>query len=52
MGCLGRCRRRSPSPDANVDGKLDFPVKSFQFEPIVVSKGALIIDAVALGPNE
>lgn len=36
-------------PDgADKNGQLDFPVKSFQFEPRPVSKGTLYFDAVAL----
>jgi hypothetical protein len=33
---------------AQVNGKLDFPIKSFQFEPIAVSKGTLYVDDVEL----
>lgn len=35
-------------PTATVNGALDFPVRSFQFEPIAVSKGTVGIDEVAL----
>lgn len=36
-------------PDgADKNGQLDFPIKSFQFEPRPVSKGTLYFDAVAL----
>jgi hypothetical protein len=37
-------------PTAQVNGKLDFPIKSFQFEPIAVAKGTLYVDEVALEP--
>ena len=32
------------------NGKLDFPIKSFQFEPIAVAKGVINIDEVSLEP--
>jgi hypothetical protein len=35
-------------PTATVNGTLDFPIRSFQFEPIAVSKGMVAIDEVAL----
>ncbi len=35
-------------PTAETNGKLDFPIKSFQFEPIAVAKGELNIDSVSL----
>ena len=35
-------------PTAEVNGKLDFPIKSFQFEPIAVAKGELNVDLVSL----
>lgn len=35
-------------PTADVNGTLDFPVKSYQFEPIAVSKGKFNIDEVRL----
>jgi hypothetical protein len=37
-------------PTAQVNGKLDFPIKSFQFEPIAVAKGTTYVDEVALEP--
>jgi hypothetical protein len=36
--------------NAEKNGVLDFPIKSFQFEPITVSKGVIYIDEVALEP--
>ncbi len=35
---------------AIANGTLDFPIKSFQFEPLPVSKGTINIDEVALEP--
>ncbi len=35
-------------PTASVNGTLDFPIRSFQFEPIAVSKGTVNVDEVAL----
>jgi len=35
---------------ATVNGLLEFPIKSFQFEPIAVAKGIVNIDEVALEP--
>ena len=35
-------------PAATVNGTLDFPIRSFQFEPIAVSKGTVYVDEVAL----
>lgn len=35
-------------PTATTNGTLDFPIRSFQFEPIAVAKGALCIDEVRL----
>ena len=35
-------------PAAEVNGKLDFPIKSFQFEPIAVAKGEFNVDLVSL----
>ncbi|MFA5039399.1 MAG: carbohydrate binding domain-containing protein [Candidatus Omnitrophota bacterium] len=35
---------------AEVNGNLDFPVMSFQFEPIAVAKGVIHVDAVTLEP--
>ena len=37
-------------PTATVNGTLDFPVKSFQFEPIAIAKGMVNVDAVACEP--
>jgi hypothetical protein len=37
-------------PTATVNGLLEFPVKSFQFEPIAIAKGTVNIDEVALEP--
>lgn len=37
-------------PTAEANGTLDFPVMSFQFEPIAVAKGAVNVDAVSLEP--
>ena len=37
-------------PNAATNGALDFPIKSFQFEPIAVAKGTLFIDEVDLEP--
>ena len=35
-------------PDADKNGKLDFPIKIFQFEPLPESKGILYFDTVEL----
>ncbi len=35
-------------PTADVNGTLDFPIMSFQFEPIAISEGQLYIDEVRL----
>jgi hypothetical protein len=35
-------------PVATVNGTLDFPIRSFQFEPIAVASGTVEIDEVAL----
>jgi len=37
-------------PAATVNGTLDFPIKSFQFEPIAVAKGTVNVAEVALEP--
>jgi beta-glucosidase len=37
-------------PAADKNGKLDFPIKSFQFEPIAIAKGAINVDEVSLEP--
>jgi len=37
-------------PTADVNGTLDFPVMSFQFEPIAIAKGTIDVDDVALEP--
>jgi len=37
-------------PTATANGTLDFPIKSFQFEPLPISKGTLNVDEVALEP--
>lgn len=36
--------------DADVNGVLDFPVMSFQFEPIAIKNGSVHIDDVSLEP--
>jgi hypothetical protein len=38
------------SPTAEKNGTLDFPIKSFQFEPIAIAKGVINIDEVSLEP--
>lgn len=35
---------------ADVNGTLDFPVMSFQFEPIAIAKGVIYVDDVSLEP--
>jgi len=35
---------------ADVNGALDFPVMSFQFEPIAIAKGTIDVDDVSLEP--
>ena len=37
-------------PAADKNGELDFPVKSFGFEPIAIAKGMVHIDEVSLEP--
>jgi|GEM_PF-340420 len=37
-------------PTADVNGTLDFPIMSFQFEPIAIAKGAIDVDDVSLEP--
>jgi len=38
--------------DADGNGVLDFPIMSYQFEPIAISKGTLFIDTIGLETKE